>query len=172
MDLSRIARGGTPIQLDKPRLLFFDMAATWLLYQRYKNGYLSALYSVPKMGRGQETVGLVLESAEALAFFLWAGLQADASLKQETLTLEQATDFITPITLPRIFELVIRAVVLGIQTPELPGDREGKEEAAAARPADAAAKVPARKTASTSRKRSASRSQSSAKLRSSSGRKR
>ncbi len=171
MDLSRIARGGTPLQLDRPRLLFYDVAAAWLLVQKYGNAYLPALYRSPSTRDEKQAAGasgLVLQSIDALVFFLWVGLQADAKLREEELTLEQVGEFLTPRTYPAVFNAVITALMRDTFAPERDGDDAGKADAAAARPAVAAEPRPKRKV-STSRKPSGSASPSSAGRRNSSG---
>ena len=159
MDLSRIARGGTPITLDRPRLLLFDSAALWLLIQKYGNGYLSALYTLPPIEPGKQitTISLVLTEMEALEFYLWVGLQADCKLRGEELTIEEAASFIGPFTYPEIFQKVIQALMRDTRNPARKGDDQaGKVDAAAARPAVAAVPRP-KPRRSTSSKKNASR---------------
>ena len=168
MDTSLIARGGTPIELDRTRILFFDKTAYWLLQVKYGAGPAAALYTAKPVGK--DGYRAELKDIDALELFLLAGLQADAQRNGETLTREQVGEWLMPSTIPMIFEAVVRAFTRGIHTPPAPGDA-GKADAAAARPA-AVAKKPASQKRSTSQKRSGSRSRSSARLRSSSGRRR
>lgn len=172
MDISLIARGGVPIRLDRPRVLFFDMVATWALMQRYKRDYLSKLYRVetvtPAEGKTPARLAFELMDIEVLAVYLMLGLQADAKAGGESVTLEQVQSFLLPTTVNEIFELVIAALGRGIQAPAVPG----KPDAATASPAAAAPQHPGPTKASTTRKPSASRSRSSTKPRSGSGRKR
>jgi len=164
MDLSRIARGGTPITLDRPRLLFFDMAATWLLIHKYGDRYLQELYGVGPQVPNAAGPSLVLNSMEALQFYLWVGLQADCKLRGEELTLRQAGEFIAPFTFPLIFNAVIGALGRAMHNPPRAGeDAEGKADAAAAGAAVVADPDPAPKTKrSTSPKKKGSRSAPSA----------
>ena len=166
MDLTRIARGGTPIDLDRTRVLFFDKAATWLLVQRYGTAFLAALYAPGKNG------AVELQSMDVLAFFLWAGLQAQARELGEDLTPERVEEFIVPLKIGEILNKVIIALARGIQTPPEPG----KAEAVPASPAGAAEAPAARHPrgpgptrASTLQTRSASQRRSSAKRPTTSG---
>ncbi len=169
MDLSRIARGGTPITLDKPRVVFFDKTATWLLFRKYGNGFAGALYSAQRIPAADGTparIEIELKDMDALHFFLWAGLQADANAHGETLTMEEVEDFLKPLTFQQVFDAVVLALTRGIETPP------GKDAAATASPAAAAADGPGPTKVSTMQTRSASPSPSSTKRRRSSGRKR
>lgn len=128
-------RGAIPIQLDCPRILFFDAAASFLLVQRFGMGFAAALYELDK----NTPDGLRLRSVEALQYFLWAGLQADLKTRNEELTLEQVEGLIRPWTLPMIFRKTVLALVGATHAPE---PVRGKDEAA-----DSSSKPAAKKTA-------------------------
>lgn len=167
MDLT-LQRGFIPVDLDRTRILAFDMQATWMLVQRFGPKFLLELYRV-KDGNSFELV-----SMEALTYFLWVGLQADARKHGEELTLEQAAEFLRPWTYTALFHSVVFAVVGATAAPPLPGKAPADGQAAA-KPAagtkHAAAKNgPGPSRASTLMKRSASASRSSAGRRRSSGR--
>jgi hypothetical protein len=153
-------RGAIAIDLDRPRLLFFDMTATWLVIQKYGHSFLPELYTVTNEGRHESgPPEITLRSMDALAFFLWAGLQADAKAHGEEFTLEQAVDQVRPLTYTRIFMAVLRAITWVTSTPAVPG----KGKAAQARPARPATKTqasPGPTRVSTSMKRNGSRSRS------------
>jgi hypothetical protein len=155
-------RGAVAVPLDKPRILFFDMPATWLLIQRYGKHFVPALYKVTPQGE------LELQDIEALAYFLWAGLQAECKLTGDTFTLEQAADQIRPFSYVRIFNAVVVALVGGTSAPP------GKTAAAgaAAEPAANAPADPGPTRVSTSSKRSGSPTASSAGRNKPSGRRR
>jgi len=140
------ARGAIAITLDRPRILFFDMAATWMLVQRYGAGFVRELYILEGMGLNRK---VKLKHPDALRFFLWAGLQAEISDTGETLTEEDAAALIHPCTFEPIFNALVMAITGAISTPAPPG----KLEAPPAPPPSPAGK---RKPASTSAKRSAS----------------
>lgn len=165
MDLT-LQRGAFPVELDRSRILFYDMTATWLLIQQYGQKFLTALYRI--RGKGKDEFELV--SMDALAFFLWVGLQADAQNNDEDLTLDQVKGFLRPWTYTAIFQRVIFAVVGATATPSILGKAPADGEAAKPAAAPAAAKGPGPTKVSTSTKRSGSRSRSSAGRRSASGR--
>jgi hypothetical protein len=151
-------RGAIAIDLDRPRILFFDMDATWLLIQKYGESFVPELYTLSGgIGDPLAQRELKLKSPDALAYFLWAGLQADAKEHGEDLTLAEARAQLRPWTYTRIFQAVVLALVGGTSTPVPPG----KPEAPAARPAAAAKKTakanPGPTRVSTSSKRSAGR---------------
>lgn len=159
-----LQRGFIPIDLDKRRTLAFDHNATWLLIQKYGPRFLPELYRV-KDGSLFELV-----SMDALAYFLWAGLQRDARQNREELTLEQVAEFLRPWTYVSIFERVILAVVGATATPALPGKEAA--DGGAAKPAAGAKAAPSNPgptKVTTSMKRSGSRSTSSAGRRKPSG---
>jgi hypothetical protein len=120
-----LQRGAMPIELDRPRVIFFDMAATWLLVQQYGIDFHRELYTVE--GKGKEAQ-LKLKTPGALAFFLWAGLQAELAGTEEALSLEQATALIGPWNFKAIFQLLTYALSGATRTPAVPG----KESAAGA----------------------------------------
>lgn len=165
-----LQRGAIPVELDRTRILFFDMAATWLLIQRYGPRFLPELYRV-KDGDQFELV-----SMDALTFFLYAGLQADAKQRGEELTLEQAAGFLRPWSYARIFQAVIFAVVGANATPAMlaaGSQGKGAADGAAAKPAaepEAAPQHPGATKVSTSMRRSASPTRSSTGRRRGSGR--
>lgn len=167
MDTSLLARGGTPVELDRTRILFFDLAATWLLIQRYGMTFATQLYRAS--GKG-DAASLELVSIDALAFFLFVGLMAEARANGETLTEEFVQQHIVPFNVQTIFLQVAIALSRSNRVPA-PPTPEGKAEAAPAGPAEAAAKQGRRKP-STSTKRSASRTASLGKRRKGSSRRR
>jgi hypothetical protein len=120
-----LQRGAMPIELDRPRVIFFDMAATWLLVQQYGIDFHRELYTVEGKGKDAQ---LKLKTPEALAYFLWAGLQAELADTGDTLTLEQATALIGPWNFKAIFQLLTYALSGATKTPPVPG----KEQAAGA----------------------------------------
>jgi hypothetical protein len=146
----KLQRGAHPIALDRPRILFFDLAATWLLVAKYGLNFNTALYSV---ARGETTTSLNLKSLIALQFFLWAGLQSDLA-EGEVLTLEQTAEFMRPWLLIDIFNKTVLALTGQMATPDLP---PGKA-AAAATPTSAANKSRPSRKGSTSTRRNASHS--------------
>ncbi|HZL20540.1 MAG TPA: hypothetical protein VFG23_22605 [Polyangia bacterium] len=159
-------RGAIAIQLDRPRVLFFDMNATWLLIQKYGHSFIPELYTLTgEITDDPRSRSLQLKSMDALAYFLWAGLQADAKQHGEEFTLEQATEQLRPFTYTKIFNAVVVALVGGTLTPAAPG----KTEAEPARPARPATKGPGPTRVSTSLKRSAGPSGSRAGRRNTSG---
>jgi hypothetical protein len=122
-------RGAIPVDLDRPRVLFFDHNATWLLIQKYGERFVPELYRV------NEKRELVLHSMDALAYFLWAGVQRDALEQGAPFTLTDAQDALRPYTYTRIFKAVLLAVVGGTAAPAPPG----KPQAPGAEPEPSAA---------------------------------
>ena len=110
-------RGAVAITLDRPRFIFFDMAATGLLIERFGMNIAAELYSVHKT---PADLDIRLRSADNLAAFLHAGLQCEAAQRGETLSLEEAEDFIRPVTVRPIFAAVMQAFLVNTVTPELP----------------------------------------------------
>lgn len=162
-----LQRGQWPVDLDRRRILFFNDKATWLLYQQFGARFLPKLYTIPNP---KQPLEWKLESMDALAFFLWAGLQWDARRHGEELTLELVAGLIHPWNLDRIFRAVVFAVVGATAAPGLPGKESA--DGVAAKPAagtKAAPKHPGPSKVSTSLKRSASPTRSSAGRRTSSG---
>jgi len=137
-----------PVSLDRERILIFDHKATFLLMQRYGLRPYVALYeTVPVPGQPkQHTVRI--RDIDALAYFLWVGLQRDAQDAGETLTLEQAQAFISPMTLEAIFNAMLPAI-------SSPFQRKNGEPASAAG-APAGEDEPAKTKSTTGLKRSAS----------------
>ncbi len=164
MDLS-LQRGAIPVDLDRTRILFYDHAATWALIQKYGQRFILSLYDTKEEDGRTE---LVLQSMDVLAFFLFAGLQADAKRNGETLTEEQAAAFLHSWNFAGIFRSVVWAVIGNTATPEMVGKAQATGPAA---------KPAARKTppnlgpakVTTSSKRSGSRSRFSAGARKGSG---
>jgi len=113
-----LQRGAMPIELDRPRIIFFDMAATWLLVQKYGMSFIRELYTVERKGKD---ANLILTSPDALAFFLWVGLQAELVDTDETLSLEQTTALIGPWNFGTIFRMLTYALSGATQTPAVPG---------------------------------------------------
>ena len=147
MNNSLIARGGVPVQLDRERIVLFDMQATGLLNQKYGMAFWQQLFETD--GKGLPKV----KDITALQFFLWAGLLADAEIDGEKLTLEQVSDFIRPMTLGLIASAVSIAVTFQFSAP----GAQGKAEAVAASPADTASEGKGGRKVSTMPKRKASR---------------
>jgi hypothetical protein len=164
-----VQRGAIPVDLDRQRTLIFDHAATWLLIQRYGPRFITELYRVKEGNRFE------LVSMDALAYFLWAGLQRDAKQRGEELTLVQAADFLRPWNYNQIFERVIFAVVGATATPAMlatGAQGKGSADGEAAKPAagtKAAPQQPGPTKVMTSMKRSVSPTRSSAGRRTSSG---
>ena len=153
-------RGAVSVVIEgEERKLWFDMAATWLLIQKYGPKFFKELYRV--VGDGE----FELVSMDALGYFLYVGLQEDAKRKHRTITLQEAQDFLRPWTYAEIFQAVLYAVVGATVTP-------GKAPATdpAAKPVADAPADPGPTKVSTSKKRSASRSRSSVGSRRGSGR--
>lgn len=167
MDTRLIARGGVPVKLDRERIVFFNMEGTWLLVQKYGINFVTVLYDA-KMVDGRAEVEL--KDMEALAFFLWVGLRADAADNGEDLTIERVREFITPYTLPALINAVVLALTRDLETPERPG----KENATggAAKPAVGAPADPGRTLVSASKTRQAGPAASRTGRQSSSGRRR
>ena len=161
-----LQRGAIPVDLDIPRILIFDMKATWLLIQKYGSQFLPALYVAKGGPDGKPSVEL--KDMEALQFFLWAGLQTDAAHQEQEFTLEMAADQLRPFTYTRIFRAVVLALMAGTTTPAQPGKTPAT--GAAAKPAAKAKPAPGPTRVSTSLKRSGSPTRSSAGRRNSSGR--
>ena len=130
-------RGAIPVELDRPRILFFDMAATALLVERYGMHFAGELYTIRKVPTGAECR---LKDVHALAFFLFAGLQAEARAIGQPLTLEQVQQHIHPWSVPQLFDLTLRGLTGQVATPVQPG----KSVAAAKSPKRAAKKAPAK----------------------------
>ena len=171
MDLSLLPRGAFPVTLDRERVVFFDMTATWMLIKKYGKQFLPSLY-VPGTGTSIELV-----SMDALVFFLYAGLQKDAKDHGETLTLEQVETFVTSWNFEEVLRRVTYACVGVMATPAMLG--EMRTVVASAAPAvvenPAAPSVPASPgptKVSTPMKRSASPTPSSAGHRKGSGKSR
>jgi hypothetical protein len=131
-----LQRGAMPIELDRPRIVFFDMAATWLLVQRYGIDFIRELYTIE--GKGA-TAKLKPSSADAVTFFLWAGLQAELVDTGETLALEEVTKLIGPWNFARIFHVLTYALSGATRTPAMPGKDEAAGAAAKPGPRDLAA---------------------------------
>ena len=113
-------RGAIHITLDRKRILFFDMQASWLLFNRFGDDIIAALFTREKQAEAPEQFNIKLTSPEALQFYLWAGLQAEAREHGETVTLEQCGDFIRPLTIRTIFAAVARALMESTVAPEPP----------------------------------------------------
>jgi hypothetical protein len=107
------ARFFIPVELDRTRVLAFDSAATFLIFQKFGENFIHELYEAdpnapaPVKGRGQK---LRLRSREAFEFFLWAGLQRDAKAAGEILTLEAVADQIVPTTINDLFSALLVAL--------------------------------------------------------------
>jgi hypothetical protein len=107
------ARFFIPVELDRPRVLAFDSAATFLTFQRFGENFIHELYeadpNAPAPAKGQPQ-RLRLRSHDAFVFFLWAGLQRDARSAGETLTLEAVADQIVPTTINDLFSALLVAL--------------------------------------------------------------
>ncbi len=137
-------RGAQPITLDgRRRVCLFDMAATWLLVQKYGLDFATHLYSIGS--HDSAVANIELKSINALHFFLWAGLQADAREHKEVLELGDIEPFMRPWLLPQIFNAVFLALVGNTYVPE----PKGKDEAASPAAQPAAPKVAGKKKVST-----------------------
>ena len=137
-------RGAVPITLDRERVLFFDMAATWLLAQRFGFRFIRALYTVEGEGKDAK---VELTNPDALAFFLWVGLRADLA-DDEVLTREDVEAFIRPWNFEPIFNAIVLAITGATATPPLK-DEPGKDAGAA--PSPAAAPAASRRASTTTR---------------------
>ena len=126
MELLR-QRGAHPVELDgRTRIVFFDLAATWLLVEKFGPQFPRELYTINADGQPE------LRSLKALAFFLFVGLQA--GLDGEELTLAEAESFIRPWTLQPISNAVLRALTGATHTPADP-EAEKKSSSAEKHPA-------------------------------------
>lgn len=96
------ARFFVPVEMDRPRVLAFDSAATFLIFQRYGENFFYELYesdpSAPEPEKGKRRP-IRLRSHDALVFFLWAALQRDAKAAGEQLTQEHVAEQIVPTTI-------------------------------------------------------------------------
>jgi hypothetical protein len=120
-------RGAIPITLDRPRILFFDTPGTWLLVEKYEVGFLRALYSVkasPTAKGREQRVDLIMNDVDVLAYFLWAGLQAELRDTDEALTEAEAAALIRPWTVVDVFNAVVGAVSGREPTRVVPTERE------------------------------------------------
>lgn len=127
------ARGAIAITLDRPRILFFPMDATFVLVRKYGVDFLSELYTVDRREGGAK---LTLKSPDALRFFLWQGLQAEISDTEEVLDEAEAGEFIMPWTIATIFNALVMALTGAMSTPpEAPGKKlaEGSPASPAAK---------------------------------------
>jgi hypothetical protein len=86
------ARFMVPIEIDRPRVLFFDHLASFRIYQRYGSAFWRELFEIDPAKPNE----VRLRSWEALEFFLWAGLQSDAEAAGEELTVETIRENIVP----------------------------------------------------------------------------
>jgi hypothetical protein len=169
MELTLLSRGGQPVQLDRERVIFFDMQASDVLYKKYGENHYAGLVVPAPQGAPPDAVAM--KDVAGLAFYLWLGLLADAREHGEDLTLEQVKQWINPANRRRLFFAVLVALARDSDSPPMPGKAAAVPES----PAGAASVPPGpshpgpRSTLST---RSASRSPSSGKRRSSSGRSR
>jgi hypothetical protein len=95
-----------PVELDRTRVLAFDSAATFLIYQKYGAKFFWELYE-----RDPENPKVLrLRSHEAVEFFLWAGLQRDAKAAGEMLTLEDVSAMILPTTIDDVVASLLIAL--------------------------------------------------------------
>ena len=101
--MTDLQRGFYPIDLDRPRLLRFTLKETWLLVQKYGDGFLAELYE-----QAPGTMfGVRLKDPEVMKSFLLVGLSADAEAHGEVLTPEKIDDLITPVRFLRAFSSLI-----------------------------------------------------------------
>lgn len=131
-------RGAVAIDLDRRRLLFFSMASTWLVIERYGLDFAQTLYSVVRTGTQTE---LKLKDMDALCFMLWAGLQDELRGTGEDLSLETVAGCITPFNIRTIFNKVVVALTRTVSTPEQPGKVEAASSTAKPAAKKTAAKV-------------------------------
>jgi hypothetical protein len=92
------------VEMDRPRVLAFDSAATFLIFHKYGEHFLFELYE------HADEKALRLRSHDAFVFFLWAGLQRDAKAARETLTLEQVADQIVPTNISELANKLLVAL--------------------------------------------------------------
>ena len=144
-----LQRGAIPVDLDRPRVLFFALDATELLIQRYGVDFNAALYSAKRV---DGVVNLELKSLKAMAYFIWAGCQWQLA-EGETFTLAQVEEQMVPFKVKDLFGRLTMALTGAHATPEIP---PGKGPAAAE-----AAQSQRRRRNSTSTRLSASPSASS-----------
>ena len=133
-------RGAIPITLDRPRVLFFGMNATFLLVNRYGQNFAAGLYEI-ETSADRSRMPLKLKSADALCFFLWAGLQEELADGEE-LTLDEVKSFVRPWVIRELFKALVLALTGAMYVPAAPG----KESAATPAAKPAARKTAAKKT--------------------------
>jgi hypothetical protein len=108
-----MARRFVGIEMDRPRVLAFDSAATFLIYQRYGAQFFLELFepdpNAPEPGQ-EERRAMRLRSHDAFVFFLWAGLQRDAKAAGESLTLDQVADQIVPTSIGDLAQSLLVAL--------------------------------------------------------------
>ena len=162
-----LQRGAQPIDLDKPRVLFFDLAATFTLVQKYGLNYLRAIYRL-------EGTALVLADPDALVDVIHLGVQAECRQRGEEMTLDEVRAAIGPWNIREIAGALVKSLMGAAAMPQRPGKSAAlplsASASAAEETAEADSAAPAkRKTppepgatrASTSMKRSASPSRRS-----------
>lgn len=146
MNSQLIARGGVPLKLDRERVVFYTNQSTWLLVKKYGMRFISALYKTVPQSDEDVAAGVPpeveIKDMAVLEHFLHIGLLADAEEQGESLSLQRVQDFITPYTMPRIFNAVIEALGRDVTSAELPG----KAEAAQSSPDRAATEMGAAKS--------------------------
>jgi hypothetical protein len=103
-----LQRGAHPVKLDRERILFFDHIATFELTNKYGPLFMAALYEVQVMP--DKSVKVKLKDPEAVPYFLWQGLQAEARENREEVSLEFATAQIRPWTMKKIFDALVMAL--------------------------------------------------------------
>lgn len=98
------ARFFIPITLDRERVLCFDNTASFLIYQRYGAGFWRELFEPESEEDAAKPASrkLRLRSQAAFEWFLWVGLQRDATEAGETLTLDQLRAEIFPTNIDEI----------------------------------------------------------------------
>lgn len=143
-----LTRAHVPVQLDRQRVLCFDHKATFHLMKRYGLRPAAALYERIPLDKDPKKFRLEIRDIEALQYFLWAGLQRDAEDAGETLTLERAAEFITPLTIEPIFTALLPAL-------SRPLERKNGETASAAGATAVESDRPAKKS-TTGKRHSAS----------------
>lgn len=100
------ARFMVPIEIDRPRVLFFDHLAAFRIYQRYGSAFWRELFEIDPAKPKEVRV----RSWEALEFFLWAGLQRDAEAAGEELTVETIQQNIVPDNIDTVIACLLIAL--------------------------------------------------------------
>lgn len=109
-----------PVELDRERVLCFDNTAAFRIYQRYGGGFWRELfeYDPDDTNPDKKKRRLRLRSQEAFEFFLWVGLQRDAEVAGETLSLEQVREMVYPWCIADLVGALVVALTATRTRPE------------------------------------------------------